>query len=93
VFVFGFIRSIDFLQYYNSRLLIGLVLTFYLFRLSLVNFFFCWLELLSLLPNTIVTLLSNTLWLALKTTLALLMFLLVRAALPRFRFDQLNRLG
>jgi len=93
LFILLFVRSIDFFQFYYSHFILLLVSSFYLFRLSLVNSFFRWLEFLSLLPNTIITLLSNTLWLSFKTTLALLLFLLVRAALPRFRFDQLNRLG
>jgi len=34
-----------------------------------------------------------TFWLAIKVVFSLLIFLLARAAMPRFRYDQLNRLG
>nr|YP_010330484.1 NADH dehydrogenase subunit 1 [Rhodella violacea]UNJ19092.1 NADH dehydrogenase subunit 1 [Rhodella violacea] len=39
------------------------------------------------------TIIPNTIWFGIKTTLLLFVFIWVRAAFPRYRYDQLMRLG
>jgi len=58
--------------------------------LTAILFLGGWLPPLNIEPFTWV---PGPIWLALKTSLFLLLFILVRAAVPRYRYDQLMRLG
>jgi NADH-quinone oxidoreductase subunit H len=58
--------------------------------LTAILFLGGWLPPLDIAPFNWV---PGPIWLALKTSLFLLLFILVRAALPRYRYDQLMRLG
>jgi NADH-quinone oxidoreductase subunit H len=42
---------------------------------------------------TVLTLIPGSIWFGLKLSVILLLFILVRAAYPRYRYDQLMRLG
>ena len=46
-----------------------------------------------LAPSTMLTIIPGYLWFSLKTVFFILLFILVRAAYPRYRYDQLMRLG
>jgi NADH-quinone oxidoreductase subunit H len=58
--------------------------------LTAILFLGGWLPPLDIAPFNWV---PGPIWLALKTSLFLLLFILVRAAVPRYRYDQLMRLG
>jgi len=59
---------------------------------SMVNIFFLggWLPLFEVMPFTLI---PGVIWFGLKTTFLLFVFVWVRAAFPRYRYDQLMRLG
>jgi NADH-quinone oxidoreductase subunit H len=58
--------------------------------ISVILFFGGWLPLLPIVPFT---LLPGYFWFSLKTILVISLFVLVRAAFPRYRYDQLMLLG
>jgi NADH-quinone oxidoreductase subunit H len=59
---------------------------------SMVNIFFLggWLPLIDIAPLNWI---PGVIWFGLKTTILLFVFVWVRAAFPRYRYDQLMRLG
>jgi len=59
---------------------------------SMVNIFFLggWLPLINIAPLNWI---PGVIWFGLKTTILLFVFVWVRAAFPRYRYDQLMRLG
>lgn len=59
---------------------------------SMVNLFFLggWLPLIDIAPFNLI---PGVIWFGLKVTLLLFVFVWVRAAFPRYRYDQLMRLG
>ena len=58
--------------------------------LTVILFLGGWLPLLNIWPLNII---PGTIWFALKTLLFIFLFILVRGTLPRYRYDQLMRLG
>jgi NADH-quinone oxidoreductase subunit H len=56
-------------------------------------FFGGWLSPFAFLPSFVPTLIPGFLWLGIKVVLILFGFVWVRAAFPRYRFDQLMYLG
>ena len=58
--------------------------------LTVILFLGGWLPLLNIWPLNII---PGTIWFALKTLFFIFLFILVRGTLPRYRYDQLMRLG
>jgi NADH-quinone oxidoreductase subunit H len=58
--------------------------------LTVILFLGGWLPLLNIWP---LNLIPGTIWFALKTLFFIFLFILVRGTLPRYRYDQLMRLG
>jgi len=63
-----------------------------IFMSSLIVSLFCggWLPLVSVLPFTLI---PDSIWFILKLMFVIYIFIYVRAAFPRYRYDQLMRLG
>jgi NADH-quinone oxidoreductase subunit H len=58
--------------------------------MTVILFFGGWLPPLAIFPFTLI---PGYLWFSFKTILIVCLFVLVRAAYPRYRYDQLMRLG
>lgn len=58
--------------------------------LNVILFFGGWFPLLNIFP---LNLIPGVIWFALKTLFFIFLFILVRGTLPRYRYDQLMRLG
>ena len=74
--------ALFFLGEYSNMLLMS--------SLSAILFLGGWLPLLNIFPLSII---PGSLWFSLKLAIAAIFFILTRAALPRYRYDQLMYLG
>lgn len=74
--------ALFFLAEYANMILMSLMTTIF--------FFGGWLPLLTIFPFNY---LPNSFWLVFKSLIFILLFILVRAILPRYRYDQLMQLG
>ena len=80
----GILFAMFFLGEYSNMLLMA--------SLMVILFFGGWLKWLPLIPHFLIPF-GPSVWFALKTTIFAYLFILFRASLPRYRYDQLMDIG